>query len=147
MSMAASHTEMGVKVDDGDWSVNRVDGSEQRKDDRMITTKCYNARVIFPIERDRNKFLPGHRVVAQRRISFTVKQSLVSVFDLLNCNFVVIWTNERMNIPKSKVPHDSRHWYIATINNPETCVEGIDLERNIVSTKKPQTTGTCTNSG
>ena len=91
--MAASHTEMGVKVDDGDGSVNRVDGSKQRKDDRMITTECYDARVIFPIKRDRNKFLSGHRVVSQRRISFTVKQSLVSVFNLLNCKFVVIWTN------------------------------------------------------
>ena len=145
--MAESHTEMRIEVDDGDGSVNRVDRSKQWKDDCVIATKCDNARVIFAVERDGNKFLPGHRVVTQRRICFTMKQGFVSIFDLLNCKFVVVWTNERMNSTKSGGLPDSRYRYIATINDLEAGIKRIDFERNVVSTTKPQTTGTGTNSG
>ena len=64
--MAATHTEMRIEVDDGDGSVNPVDNSKQRKDDCVITTKCDNPRVIFPVKRVGNKFLSGDRVVTQR---------------------------------------------------------------------------------
>ena len=67
----------------------------------MITTKCDDPRVIFPVERDGDKFLSGHRIVTQRRICFTVEQGFMSVLNLLNCKFVVVWTNESMNITKS----------------------------------------------
>jgi len=42
---------------------------------------------------------------------------------------------------------DSRYRYITAIDKPEACVEGINFERNVVSTIKRQTTGTCTDAG
>ena len=96
VSIGASHTKMRIKVDDGDGSVNRVDRPKQRKDDCVVATKCDDPRMMFSIERDGSKFLPSHRIVTQRRICFTVKQRLVSVFDLLDSKFVVIWTNDIM---------------------------------------------------
>ena len=148
--MAASHTEMRIEVDDGDGSVSRVDRSKQWKDDCVITTKCDDARVIFPVKRNGNKLLPSHWIVTQWGICFTVKQGLVSIFDLLNCIFVVVWADEGINIPFISLKFegvDSRYRYIAAIDKPEACIEGINFERNVVSTIKRQTTGTCTNAG
>ena len=114
----------------------------------MVTTKCDDARVIFPVKRNGSKFLPSHRIITQWRIRFTVKQGLVTIFDLLNCIIVVVWADERMDIAfiSSKCV-DSRYRYIAAINDPEACIEGIHFKRNVVSTIKRQTTGTCTNAG
>ena len=148
--MTSPHTKMRIKVDDGDGSVSGVNRSKQWKDDCVVTTKRNDARVIFPVKRNGNKLLPSHRIVTQWRICFTVKQGLVSVFNLSNCILVVVRPNERMNIPvfSSKIEGaDSRYRYVAAIDKPEACIEGVNLERNVVSTIKRQTTGTCTNAG
>jgi hypothetical protein len=78
----------------------------------------------------------------------------MSVFDLLDCIFIVIWTNEGMgysiSIPceiEGVKTADLRDRYIAAIDDPEACIEGIDLERNVVAAIKCQATGTCTNAG
>jgi hypothetical protein len=113
----------------------------------MVTTKRDDARVIFPVKRNGNKLLPSHRIVTQWRICFTVKQSLVSVFNLLNCILVVVRADERMSGSSKIEGADSRYRYIAAIDEPEACIEGINFERNVVSTIKRQTTGTCTNAG
>jgi len=79
-----------------------------------------------------------------------MQQDFVSIFDLLNCKFIVVWTNEKDEFYKtgdSGLLPGSRYRYIATINDFEAGIKRIDFERNIISTTKPQTTGTCTNSG
>ena len=58
----------------------------------MITAKGDNPRMIFSIKRNWKKFSPSDRIVTQGGICFTLKQALVTVLNLLDCELIVVWT-------------------------------------------------------
>ena len=64
----------------------------------MVTTKGDNSRMIFSVKRNWKKFLPSDRIITQIGICFTLKQTLVTVLNLLDCEVIVVWTGRAMRM-------------------------------------------------
>ena len=68
----------------------------------MVTTKGNYSRMIFSVKRNWKKFFPSDRIITQGGICFALKQILVTVLNLLDCEIIVVGTgrlrvkNERM---------------------------------------------------
>ena len=58
----------------------------------MVTTKGNNSRMIFSVNRNWKKLLPSDRIITQGGICFALKQTLVAVLNLSDCEIFVIWT-------------------------------------------------------
>ena len=58
----------------------------------MVTTKGNNSRMVFSVNRNWKKLLSSDRIITQGGICFTLKQTLVTVLNLLDCEFIVVWT-------------------------------------------------------
>ena len=82
---------MRVEMYNRDWSVCWMDWSQQRQNNGMVTTKGNNSRMVFSINRNWKKLLPGDRIITQGGICFTLKQTLVTVLNLLDCKIIVVW--------------------------------------------------------
>jgi hypothetical protein len=58
----------------------------------MVTTKGNNSRMVYSVNRNWKKLLPCNRIITQGGICFPLKQILVTVLNLLDCEFIVVWT-------------------------------------------------------
>ena len=83
---------MRVEMYHRDRSVYWIDWSQQWQNNSMVTTKGNNSRMNFAVKRNWKKLLPSDRIITQGGICFTVKQTLVTVLNLLDCQFIVVWT-------------------------------------------------------
>jgi hypothetical protein len=60
----------------------------------MVTTKGNNSGMIFSVKRNWKKLSPSDRIITQGGICFTLKQTLVTVLNLLDCEMIVVWTGK-----------------------------------------------------
>jgi hypothetical protein len=136
-----------------DRTICRVNGSQNRQYNSVITTKSDNPRVMLAIKRDGNKWLAGDRVVTQWRKCRTLEKGLVAVFYLLDSILVVVWGDRNVSCMydwyvasfPSDQPRRIGNDLLTAVNDFKTRLEGIDCERNIVSSVKGQTTRTGAN--
>ena len=146
--MRGNNTKVGVEVNDWNGAIDWVNRTKYRKDDGVVTTKSNNSRMVLSIKGDGDELLPSERVITQRRESLAMKQSLVTLLYLLDSKLVVIWPWIILcHSRNAKIFVHLRDWDIATIYYPETRIEGVNLQRNVVSAIQRQTTRTCAYSG
>ena len=130
-------TKMRVEMYDRDWSVNWMDWSQQWQNDGMVTTKGNNSRMVISVNRNWKKLLSRDRIIAQGGVCFTLKQALVTVLNLLDCEIIVVWTG-RVRVMRSReweplVWENLRYRYIAAVDDPQARVKGINFKGDIVS--------------
>ncbi len=83
-------TQMRIKVDDRNGSVSRINRTQKRKNNGVITTEGNDTRVVFTIDREGRQGLASRRIVPQRRVRFAVQQRFVPFFNLFYSDFVVV---------------------------------------------------------
>ena len=119
--------KVAVEVDNRDRAVSTVDRPEERKNDRVVASQSDNARVVLAICRDRLERLSGGRVVPEGREGRTMEKLLVTVFDLLDRELVVVRGDGN----------------VTAIDNLESSQERVDSERNVVAAVQSQPTRPC----
>lgn len=66
-----------VEMNHADWAICRVNGSQNRQDNRVVAPKSDYPRMVLAIERDRVQRLACDRVVTQWRECRTLKEGLM----------------------------------------------------------------------
>ena len=110
---------MRVEMYDRDRSVYWIDRSQQWQNNGMITTKGNNSRMIFSVNRNWKKRFPSDRIITQGGICFTLKQTLVTILNLLNCEFIVVWTG-RVRVMRTREWERYGRTYVTGISPQST---------------------------
>jgi hypothetical protein len=78
--------------------------------------------MVFSVNRYWKKLLPSDRIITQDRICFALKQTLVTVLNLLDCDIIVVWTGRvrvmRLREWERFEKTNLRYWYIAAVDDP-----------------------------
>ena len=122
-----SGVEVAVEVDDRNLTVGTVDRAQEGENDSVVAAESDDARVVLAVSRQRNKRLAGESIVAERREGRAVEKLLVTVFDLLDCELVVVRSDG----------------YVTTVHDLESSQERVDSERNVVAAVQSQPTRPC----
>jgi hypothetical protein len=64
----------------------------------VVTAECDYARMILPIGGQRDQLFSSECVITKRMESFSLKESLVAFFNLLDSVFVIIGTVDSTEI-------------------------------------------------
>lgn len=77
-------------MNNADRPIDRIDRSEKRQNDGVVSSEGNHSGMINAIKRDRNQRLSSERVITQRRESWTLKQRLVTMLNLLDGVVIII---------------------------------------------------------
>ena len=80
-----------------DCAVGTIDRTQKGQDDRVVSAKSYNTRVVLSIDGYGNERVSRGCIVPERRERSAVKKLLVTLFNLLDSKFVVVRSDR--NIP------------------------------------------------
>lgn len=121
---------MAVEVDDTDWPVIAVDGTEQRESDGVVTSKSDQARQCSSLL-GRSRFLSmGVRCAAQ--------QEVMAFLNLLERKGVIVSvvTSVLFFVATVHPQHSRSNWNISTVDDLGPRVERVCLQWDVVSATK-----------
>jgi hypothetical protein len=107
-----------VEVDDADGAIHGMNGPQDRKYNRVISSKRDDSRMVFSVESQRSQRIATNRIIPKSGKRSSMEKSLVAILYLFNSILIVVRSDR----------------YITAIDDLQSRLEGVYFQWNIVAT-------------